>query len=213
MQPTETLDNYIIINGQGSFWEIFKLRMEDYLSLKNEKLIMYIPKEMSLFLLGIICARKEMAIKQNRKAAIIFCVVAISSIVSMYFFKSNIIAFFDYENNLIQRIILGLIIHINEFLHGFLYILGFFLLWKINIIQKLLFPLTYPGRLSLTNYISQSLICAIIFSGFGYYGKLTPSELVMIAMVIYIGQLLLSKLWLNYRKYGPLEYLWRQYSK
>jgi len=51
MQPSISLEAYIEINSSGNLWEIFKLRMQDYFSFKNEKLIMYIPKELSLFLI------------------------------------------------------------------------------------------------------------------------------------------------------------------
>lgn len=213
MQPAETLERYIEINGEGDFMEMLKLRVSDYFSIRNEKLILYLPKELSLFLLGIICARKEMATKLNNKKAILFSVVAILVIGIMYFFRTNIIALFDYEKLLLHRTLLGLIIHLSEFVHGLLYIVGFFMLWKIPIIQKLLFYLSYPGRLSLTNYLSQSLICIVIFSGLGYYAQFTPYELILTAIAIYTTQLLFSKLWLKYYQFGPLEYVWRKYAK
>ena len=213
MQPTTTLEAYIETNGQGNFLDIFMLRMKDYFSFRNEKLIMYIPKEISLFLLGMIAARAKLANNIDNKKGIIFCLFTLCIVGAMYFYRPNIIEFFNHEESIFQRTLLGLTIHFSEFIHGLLYIVGFFLIWKIRLIQKLLFALTYPGKMSLTNYIMQSLICAIIFSGFGYYGKLTPIELIICTVVIYIGQLLFSFLWLQRNKYGPLEYVWRRWSK
>ena len=63
MQPVVPLENYIEINGQGSFFEILRLRLQDYFSLKNEKLIVYIPKEISLFLIGRLAAKSKLASK------------------------------------------------------------------------------------------------------------------------------------------------------
>lgn len=213
MQPAVPLETYIEVNGQGSFLEIFKLRMQDYFSFKNEKLIMYIPKELSLFLVGMLAARADLARKINTKTAAIFCLVAILVVGGMYFYEPGIRSLFDYENSLLQRIVLGIVIQLLEFTHGFLYIIGFFLLWKLTPIQKMLFPLTYTGRLSLTNYIMQSLICAVLFSGLGYYGQLRPSQLIIWAVLIYIAQLVFSYIWLRGYKYGPLEAIWRKYSR
>lgn len=213
IQPVTSLEEYIAINGQGSWIDIFKLRLKDYFSFTNEKVIMYIPKEMSLFLLGMLAARVQLATTINIKKGSIFCVVAVLIIAIMYFFRPNIIALFDYEGSIIQRILLGLIIHFSEFIHGLFYIIGFLLLWKIKPISKILMILSYTGKLSLTNYIMQSLVCVIIFSGFGYYGQLTPIALIICTLIIYLGQLLFSVLWLKYNKYGPLEYIWRKYSR
>lgn len=213
MQPAVPLETYIEINGQGSFLEIFKLRLQDYLSFKNEKLIMYIPKELSLFLVGILAAKCNLASKLNSKKALAFCAFALVIVGFNYFYEPGLRSLFDYENSLSQRIILGLLVQLSEFMHGALYIVGFFLLWKVPIFEKILFPLTYTGRLSLTNYLMQSLICVILFSVLGYYGQLSPSELIIYAVVIYLAQLLFSYLWLRKRQYGPLEAIWRRYSR
>lgn len=213
MQPVETLESYIQINSEGSLMEVFLLRMRDYFSFGNEKLIIYIPREISLFLIGMIAARHQLATEITKRQGIIYCLFALVLMAIMYFFRPNIISFLDYENSIFQRFILGLIIQITEFTHGFFYVVAFFLLWKNEWIRKLLFLFTYSGKLSLTNYIMQSAICVFIFSGLGYYGQLTPSQLVIIAVSIYLFQVVFSILWLRNRKYGPLEYIWRKYSK
>ena len=213
MEANETLENYIAINGSGSFVEIFNLRMRDYFSFKNEKVIMYIPKELSLFLFGIIASRKKLAEGLSNKSTLVFGIVALSFIMSMYFFRPEIIAFFDIEGSVLQRTILGLLIHFSEFLHGLLYIIVFFALWKLAFFKKLLKPLSYTGKLSLSNYIMQSMICVFIFSGLGYYGQLKPLQLVVCACCIYLLQMIFSFYWLQKRSYGPLESLWRKFSK
>jgi len=213
IQPCATLEEYIRINGQGSWIEIFQLRIQDYFSFGNEKLIMYIPKELALFLLGMLAGRNGLATQLSARKGAAFCLFAFTSLLTMYLFRSEIIGLFNYKESIFQRTILGLIIHFAEFFHGMLYIIGFFLLWKWKPIQQILFPLTYTGRLSLTNYLGQSLICAILFSGLGYYGQLTPLQLVYCVFAIYLAQLVFSVLWLQKYTNGPMEYLWRKYSK
>ena len=110
---------------------------------------------------------------------------------------------------MLQRLLLGLVIQAGELLHGLSYILLFFGLWAWLPFQKVLAWLQYPGRLSLTNYVLQSLICFVLFAGFNWYAQLLPSTLVLVAIAIYLGQALFSWLWLRRFSQGPLERLWR----
>ncbi|GAA3955141.1 DUF418 domain-containing protein [Allohahella marinimesophila] len=67
------------------------------------------------------------------------------------------------------------------------------------------------GRMALTNYLMQSLICALLFYGYGLglYGSLSRLELLPIIVGIWCGQILLSLIWLRYFLQGPVEWLWR----
>jgi uncharacterized protein len=72
-------------------------------------------------------------------------------------------------------------------------------------------PFAAAGRMPLTNYLSQSLICTLIFAGFagGKIGQVSPRGLLGIAIAIYSGQLVISMIWLTVFRYGPMEWLWR----
>jgi uncharacterized protein len=67
------------------------------------------------------------------------------------------------------------------------------------------------GQMAFTNYISHSIICNIIFLGYGFsmYGKLQRYELYYIVFSIWVFQLIISPIWLKYYRFGPLEWLWR----
>ncbi len=77
--------------------------------------------------------------------------------------------------------------------------------------KKRLAPLAFVGRLSLSNYLFQSLICTFIFYsyGLGLYGKIGPFHGLLLTVVIFFIQLLISKWWLLYYQYGPVEWIWR----
>ncbi|CAG7914294.1 hypothetical protein SSCS72_02093 [Mammaliicoccus sciuri] len=92
------------------------------------------------------------------------------------------------------------------------YIMFFVILCEDQTVRKILTPLQSIGKLSLTTYISQSIICIIIFYGVGlnYYGKLPVLTIYIIGNVIYCVQLILSYLYLLKFKQGPLEKLWRK---
>jgi uncharacterized protein len=67
------------------------------------------------------------------------------------------------------------------------------------------------GRMALTNYVSQSIICAFVFYGFGLglYGALERYQLYYVVVSIWLFQLVASPIWLKYYRFGPFEWLWR----
>ncbi|UXV31563.1 DUF418 domain-containing protein [Mammaliicoccus sciuri] len=92
------------------------------------------------------------------------------------------------------------------------YIMFFVILCEEQTARKILTPLQSIGKLSLTTYIMQSVICIIIFYGvgFNFYGKLPVLTIYIIGIVIYFVQLIVSYLYLMKFKQGPLEKLWRK---
>ena len=68
------------------------------------------------------------------------------------------------------------------------------------------------GKMAFTNYIMQTLISILIFYGlgFGYGGKFGFTIIMLIALIIFLCQVLFCTIWLQYFKYGPLEWIWRQ---
>jgi uncharacterized protein len=68
------------------------------------------------------------------------------------------------------------------------------------------------GRMALTNYLLQTVICVLIFYGYGFgqFGRFGAAKATLIALVIFLFQILLSALWLNFFSYGPMEWIWRQ---
>jgi uncharacterized protein len=65
--------------------------------------------------------------------------------------------------------------------------------------------------MALTNYITQSLVLTFIAYGWGLGCalRLNGFQVLAIVVVLYIAQVLLSILWLNSFRYGPLEWAWR----
>ncbi|MFC9538979.1 DUF418 domain-containing protein [Lysinibacillus sp. NPDC056959] len=80
--------------------------------------------------------------------------------------------------------------------------------------KKILQWLAFPGRMAFTNYIGQSIICTFLFGpfAFGVYGKLHLTTAIIIAIVIFVFQVIFSKLWLSKFRFGPLKYVWRSFT-
>ncbi|MEU9983552.1 DUF418 domain-containing protein [Streptomyces sp. NPDC050856] len=67
------------------------------------------------------------------------------------------------------------------------------------------------GRMALTNYLSQSLVMALVFTGYGLalYDRLSPAVVILGALVLYALQLALSTHLMSRHRYGPVEWLLR----
>ena len=68
------------------------------------------------------------------------------------------------------------------------------------------------GRMSLTNYITQSIIGVAVYYNFGLglWDSVGPALSVLIGLAIFMAQLMFSRYWLGRHKQGPLEYLWKR---
>ena len=90
--------------------------------------------------------------------------------------------------------------------------LGFILLYQTTTFKKYLEVLSPYGRTGLTNYIMQGVLGSLIFSLWAFgsiFGSWGAAALFLFGIVIYIIQGIISKYWLKYYLYGPLEWLWR----
>jgi len=71
--------------------------------------------------------------------------------------------------------------------------------------------LRQAGRMSLTNYLGQSLVANALFLGWGLglFGQLDRMALIPVSLAIAGGLILLSALWLRWYRIGPMEWLLR----
>ncbi|RXG88694.1 DUF418 domain-containing protein [Bradyrhizobium zhanjiangense] len=67
------------------------------------------------------------------------------------------------------------------------------------------------GRMALTNYLAQSVICGWIFYGYGLgqFGRLGVAATLAIGIFVYLAQVVFSAWWLRRYRFGPVEWLWR----
>ncbi len=79
-------------------------------------------------------------------------------------------------------------------------------------VRRALQHLCIFGRMSLTNYLLQSIIGCAIFCGYGLgcYYKLGITYAVLIGMIMVICQYLFCRYWFSSHTRGPLEGLWRK---
>jgi len=68
------------------------------------------------------------------------------------------------------------------------------------------------GRMALTNYLMQSLICVVLSRGFGFglWWRIGASTAMAFAAGIIAVQIPLSAWWLARFRFGPVEWIWRR---
>ena len=94
-----SMNEYIQINSSTNLWDIMKLRLYDFFTFRNEKLIFYMPKELSLFLLGIICAKMNLIQKCYTKNGLIFCTISAISVAAYHQNEEQFWLLFGNEKN------------------------------------------------------------------------------------------------------------------
>lgn len=85
------------------------------------------------------------------------------------------------------------------------------LAWRRGWLDRFQHRLAATGRMAFTNYMAQTVICILIFHGYGLglFGSLNRLEQLGVVAAIWIVELWWSPLWLRRYRFGPLEWLWR----
>lgn len=82
---------------------------------------------------------------------------------------------------------------------------------KLALLRRTRTALSRVGRMALSNYLLTSVICALIFNGYGLgmFGHLQRYQLLLLAAAVAIALLLFSTLWPRFNRFGPAEWVWR----
>jgi uncharacterized protein len=199
--------------SEGSYFEGLKLRALEYMANLPMLLSFLAPLALSMFLLGLYLGKNriynslESFIKKITYPMLILTIVTNIYRVLFLFVLPD---YGVYSNEQLRPYFIKAMVLSDVFMGLFyLWIIGW--LWYNTKLRFILKPLRHAGRMALTNYIMQSVIGLILFSsvGFSLYETMSPSQTLSIAIVVFAFQVLYSKLWLTYFRFGPLEWLWR----
>ncbi|RHW35946.1 DUF418 domain-containing protein [Neobacillus notoginsengisoli] len=154
-----------------------------------------------MFLFGLAAAKSNLFNQFNKEKRILYVFWLISGALGL-----TLKTLFLIEPSYV------LVIHLSEAFGG--PILGLF--YSLSIIMlgqrgtRIQAILADIGRTSMSNYLFQSIVGLIIFRVFGFYGKVEPIATLTLAAIIILLQALLSRWWLMYHNYGPLEFVWKK---
>ena len=203
--------NQIIKNG--TYIEGIKLRLLEYLSNIPMLFGFLAPIALSMFFLGLYLGKNK--IYQSLDALIIQIkkpILLLTIFTNCYrlLFLFVLPGLQMYKTPLLRTFLVKLMV-LSDVMMGLFYLWLIGWLWYHTKWKKILVPLKYPGRMALTNYMVQSFIGLLVFSsvGFKLYETLSPSQTLLLAIGVFVFQIIASKIWLSYFKFGPLEWVWR----
>jgi uncharacterized protein len=92
------------------------------------------------------------------------------------------------------------------------WVAGFVLLFYLTNFNTLLSKLIPFGKMSLSNYMIQSIVGATLYYkyGFGLYQYTGATFCLLIGIVLFLLNVAFCKWWLKNHKQGPLEYVWHK---
>ncbi len=165
---------------------------------------------LSLFLFGMLAGRKKIFIWSEQSKLFWKKALIISSIlfIPMFFIQKNINIWVTSEA--ILRSLNAIVSSWTNIAFMVILIAGFMFLFQREKWYKVLNLFSPIGRMSLSNYIIQSIIGATIYYGFGFglyqYTGATFSFLIGIVLAILLG--VFCSWWMKNHKHGPFERVW-----
>jgi uncharacterized protein len=194
------------VYGHGSFVDVTRQRAHDFLLLLPALLRM-VPGILCMFLFGLFVARRGLLhdVVANRKTLRRICAVCLPLGIAI----NALCAFAPQEGA--WRLLGPIGVALGGPILCFGYASGIALLSAHEGWRRLLAPLGAGGRMALTNYLLQSLVCSTLFYGYGFgqLGRFGAAKGVVLTFAIWFAELGLSMLWLRRFRYGPAEWLWR----
>lgn len=165
-----------------------------------------------LFLLGFYIGRKQLFVttEKNLRFWVKILIIAAISFAPLYTLKELVMT----NDAIIQQTVGTALDMWQKLAFTFVLIASFVLLYQQEKFSKAVSSLRFYGKMSLTNYISQSIVGALIYFPFGLY--LAPycgyTLSLLIGFLIFLLQVRFCKWWLSNHKQGPLEHIWHKWT-
>ncbi|MEG0724730.1 MAG: DUF418 domain-containing protein, partial [Mucinivorans sp.] len=167
-----------------------------------------------LFLLGMLIGRKQLFVTSEKNMRFWVKALLVAAIAFAPLYELKMILGGESQAPIIQQTV-GVVMDMwQKFAFTIVLVASFVWLYQKDAFRKLTSSLRFYGKMSLTNYISQSIIGAIIYFPFALY--LAPycgyAVSLIIGFAIFILQVNFCKWWLKSHKQGPLESLWHRWT-
>ncbi|WP_068776403.1 DUF418 domain-containing protein [Paenibacillus sp. FJAT-26967] len=188
-------------------WLAWHWQVEVFESLANQ--LTMLPIILGMFLLGLAVGKSGMLQNveahrsqwkrlRRRNLAASVPLLACTAIIYAFGMESSLSA------------VVYFITYISGYTLAFVYISQLALLLEKPVWQRRLRFLQPYGRMALTNYLTQTVLCVVLFLGFRLYGHVNVWQGALICLAIYPVQIAYSAFWLRRHRYGPAEWVWRR---
>lgn len=211
-----SLEDVSIFLKETNWWGVFKTNLSGFFYRYGYLFfVSRIPKVLGVFLIGYVIGRSDFYknIKQHKK--IVNTVIVFGLFIGLpanYFladYMSNYMG--DYWSLAPKGLYQTIAYAFGVVPLALLYVAVFMLICQSATGKKILSIFAPVGKMAFSNYILQTLIGSFVFlgAGLGYIHEVGPVYYTIFGVLVFIIQLVLSRIWLNYFNYGPIEWLWR----
>lgn len=167
---------------------------------------------LALFLFGMLAGRKKLfdLSDQNKKFWKYSLIIATLTFIPLFLLRNNLGHLI--ESRAIRRPFATIVASYRNLSFMIFLVSGFTLLFQTRAFYKLLHAFSPMGRMSLSNYIIQSVIGATIYYGYGFglYQYTGATYSLGIGILLALLQSWFSTWWFKSHRFGPLEYLWHK---
>lgn len=200
------------MQGEGDFWDTMKVNLWEgqLVSLAwawdNARFF----QTSSLFILGMLMGRNEWLLEKNIGKWGKALAVALVSFFPLYGL-SNMLPDFIENRNILQPLVL-IVSSLHKFAFMIILVSGVIFAYYRSAFRNWLNKLIPYGRMSLTNYIVQSMVGSMIFYnwGFGMYRYLGITASAFVGILLFLLQLGFCRWWFKNHTHGPLEWIWKK---
>ncbi|PFA66446.1 hypothetical protein CN378_14225 [Bacillus sp. AFS015802] len=202
------LQNSVAAYASGSFSSIMTQRFQDWYTVNSpDNLIFLLLSILPMMMIGAGASKLQLLEKVRDKKNIWLLIGAGTMLAGIIIKSLPLFIEPNFAYSYIQDFLGGPFLSVS-------YAVILSLLLLNEKIMKWSKPLASVGRMSLSNYLMQSIIGTLIFYsyGLGLYGEVTLTTGTMLAVGVYVIQVIVSEIWLSKFRYGPVEKLWRVLS-
>lgn len=202
--------------SRGSAWDILLFRLTTELPSMPFNILIMVPNILFYFLIGFYVGRTGLFREPAKYLGAIRNWNRLGLLLGATF--ALLYALVELEilgvHPVIKRPVLGMATYLGAVFLATFYVTSIILIARRGWGARLLAPLAAAGRMALTNYLTQSLICVLIFYnyGLGLFGEMSVLQGMMLTLLIFLVQVIWSNWWMRHYDYGPMEWLWRRWT-
>lgn len=200
------------VQSHGTFWETVRVNLwEGQLASlawawDNGRVF----QTAALFLLGFLAGKRGLFLKENLKIWNKVLCGSLLAFFPLYGLGNMLPGFID--NPSIRTPLLLIISSLYKFAFMLLLVSAILFAYYRTRLQRRLAEIVPYGRMSLTNYITQSIFGSLLFYnwGFGLHDDLGITASFLTGILLFILQFSFCRWWMAHHSHGPMEYLWKR---
>lgn len=200
----------------ASLWDMFKSNIPGFFYRYAYLLfVSRIPKVLGMFCIGYVLGRSDFYARIQQYKKVIYWISGTGLLIGLpanyllaHYMSNFMDDYFALEvRGLYQTIAYAL----GVMPLALAYVAMLMLAFQTSAGKKIMRVFAPVGKMAFTNYIMHTIIGSIVFlnAGLGYLGQVGPVYYTIFGVVVFIGQIILSTVWLHYFNYGPFEWVWR----